>query len=116
MKNFFETFLTSIILTLMILIVVMLVSLESSVVSARQIHSECWHAVETSEINSEYDVITLENQLNKAVHQKHSAWNVSIETLTNSTARPYYLVTLKYKISLPIINVTTSGEIKAYAK
>lgn len=116
MKNFFETFLTSLMLSLMILIVVMLVSLESSVVAARQTYSECWHAVESSELYTEDDVATLENQLNDAIHKKHSAWNLSIETLTSGTARPYYLVTLDYHITLPIINVRSSGQLRGYAQ
>lgn len=58
----------------------------------------------------------LENKLNEAIHEKHSSWNVSIETLTNSNMRPYYLVTLDYVIQIPLINVNVDSKLQSYAQ
>lgn len=116
MKNFFETFLASMILTFITLTVVMLVALQTSIVTAREIHDQCWNAVETSEIANERDVVDLENKLNEAIHKNHSSWNLSIETLTSNNLRPYYLVTLDYAIQVPIINIDVKSKIQSYAQ
>ena len=116
MKNYFEVFLTAILLTLMCLIIVVLVGLQGSIISAREVQADCWNAVETSELNTEADVTALENQLNETIHKDHSGWDVTIETLTSGTAREYYLVTLHYTIQVPLINVKTKGTIKSYAQ
>ena len=115
-KNFIESYVTAILLTLVVMIMVTLVSLESSIVAAREVHSECWNTVETSELNSEEDVVRLENQLNEAVKARHSGWNISIETLRTGNERDHYLVTLDYTITVPLLKIQTNSRIQSYAQ
>lgn len=41
MKNYFEVFLTAILLTLMCLIIVVMIGLQGSLISAREVQADC---------------------------------------------------------------------------
>lgn len=115
MKNFIETFTTAVLLAIIVFASVALMMAQMEIVTALETKTQLLHAVEESEAASVEDVYQLSEQLNSSVKAAHKDWDVEIKRLESSNSRDYYLVTLKYKITIPLFGTITTGEWKGYA-
>ena len=71
MKNFIETFTTSILLAVVIFAVVSLMTAQAELVKARETHGMLLQAVQSSDPESVEDVYGLRTQLDNSVRANH---------------------------------------------
>lgn len=116
MKNFFETFVTAVLLCTVIFVTVSLLVTQAQLVSARETHSKMVYAVQESDEDSVNDIYGLREQLQNSVSSVNKNWKVDISRLESSNSRDYYLVTLYYYIDVPMFGNIASGKIEGYAR
>lgn len=121
MKNFFEVFMSTIILMLTVLIIVSLFTVETTIIEARNLHSSAIQRLES--VQTESGIKAAETAFNEQLQRLHPAkgdykWEVLYEDVNTQMTgyRQTYLVTLNYFFYIPLFNIVQKGTIQGYAR
>lgn len=109
MKSLFENFVNCVIFILMIFSIASFTVMEMEVMTARHIHTSI-----VNQYQSSYHTLNID-AVNDKLHESFPEWEVSVAAVDSTMDRETVLVTLKYKVYLPIFNIERTGEIDGYA-
>ncbi len=108
MKNMFEYMTTMFITMILVFVFTSIISIGSQMLTARLIHSTAIEKFESSYYT--YNI----NELLESEELKD--WSFSCQELNAVKTRRDFLITLNYKINLPLFDTKIAGELKGYAR
>lgn len=108
MKNMFEYMTTMIITMILVFVFTSIVSIGSQMLNARLIHSAAIEKFESS-----FYTYNINDLLNS---DELKDWSFTCQELNAVKTRRDFLITLNYKINLPLFNTTIDGQLKGYAR
>ena len=73
------------------------------------------HAAVVNQVQSSYYTVDV-NAINDKIHETFSDWNVTSTVVSSVNNRQDRLITLNYKVVLPILNLEVPGQIDGYAR
>lgn len=115
MKNIFEYMTTMIVSMILVFIFTSIITIGSQMLNARLIHS-----MAIDDIQSSYYDESIKDRYNSYLNSddRFSGWKINLAGPTESVnSRRTYLVTLVYKIKMPLIGQYIDNlEIKGYAR
>lgn len=114
MKNIFEYMTTMIVTMILVFIFSSIISVGSQLLNARMIHS-----MAVDNLQSSYYDESIESRYNNYLNsdERFSGWRINMTSKESVNSRRTYLVTLKYKVKMPLIGQYINNlEIKGYAR
>lgn len=108
MKNMFEYMTTMIITMILVFVFTSIISIGSQMLNARLIHSAAIEKFESS-----YYTYDLNDLLNT---EELNGWSFTCQELNAVKTRRDFLITLNYKINLPLFDTKFDGQLKGYAR
>lgn len=83
---------------------------EIQIMSARHLHTSV-----INQIQSSYYAVN-DTELNQAIQAKMPGWYVETKTVNSVADRQDRLVTLHYKVYIPLLGIEKDGQIDGYAR
>ncbi len=108
MKNMFEYMTTMIITIVLVFVFTTIVSISTQMLNARLVHSAA-----VDNFQSSYYTYDLNSLLSDS---RYNGWYFEKKEENSVNTRRDYLITLNYKISLPLFNTSIDSSIKGYAR
>ena len=122
MKNFFEVFMSTMILMLTVLIVITLFTIETTIIEARNLHASAVQRVEILSDTKDTTIKEAEDAFNeqlKRLHPnitQHDGWYVTFNRMNKVGYRQTFKVSLHYIYVIPLFNLVEEGMIEGYAR
>lgn len=112
MKSLIENFVSTIIFVVIVFTVTSFTVVEMQLMSARHIHSSA-----VNQIQSSYYMVDID-KINEKIAEIHPGgdWYIESEVINAVNSRQDRLVTLHYKVLLPLFNIEKDGLIEGYAR
>lgn len=112
MKSLFDNFVSIIIFVVLIFSISSFTVLEMQLMSARHIHSSAINQIQSSYYMVDIDKI---NEKIKTIYPSGD-WYIESVVINSINSRQDRLVTLHYKVALPLFNIEKAGIIEGYAR
>lgn len=109
MKSLFENYVNCIVFMVMIFVIAAFSVTEMEVMTARHIHTSIVNQYQSSYHSLNIDAV------NTKLQETFPEWEVTVSPVDSTTDRETMLVTLHYKVILPVFGVEKTGEIDGYA-
>lgn len=120
MRQMFDSFVSLIIFIMIVFGIVSFSVAEMQVMTARRIHTAVVNQVQSSYYNVDVNEINSKLKQSFGTHREAGAdkanWVVSVTPVKTVADRRDSLVTLRYRIILPVFNVAEEGQIDGYAR
>lgn len=112
MKSLIDNFISTIIFVVIVFTVSSFTVVEMQLMSARHIHSSA-----INQIQSSYYMVDID-EINKKIKEYYPSgdWYIESQVINSVYNRQDRLVTLHYKVLLPLFNIEQDGIIEGYAR
>lgn len=112
MKTLIDNYVSTIVFVIIIFAIASFSTVEMQVLAARSVHSSA-----VSQIQSSYYTVDIDS-INAKIEEilPGSGWYIESTVLNTVNNRQDRLVTLHYKVSLPLFGVSRDGIIQGYAR
>ena len=111
MKSIFDNFISTIIFVVIVFAITSFTLLEMQLVSARHIHSSAINQIQSSYYSVDINAIN-----DKISDLYNDDWFIECQTVNAVNNREDRLVTLHYKVTLPLFGIEKDGVIQGYAR
>ena len=116
MRQMFDSFVSLIIFIMIVFGIVSFSVAEMQVMTARRIHTAVVNQVQSSYYNVDVNKLKQSFGSHREAGADKANWVVSVTPVKTVADRKDSLVTLKYRIILPVFNVAEEGQIDGYAR
>ena len=112
MKSLFDNFVSTIFFVIIVFAITSFTTLEMQLMSARHIHSSA-----INQIQSSYYTVDID-KINEKIKEMYPSgdWYIESTVINAVNTRQDRLVTLHYKVTLPLFDISKSGKIEGYAR
>lgn len=108
MKNMFEYMNTMIVTIILVFVFTSIISISTQILNARLIFSDGLEKFQSS-----YYTYDLNSSLDD---ERYTNWYFEKKEENSINTRKDYLITLNYKIALPLFNTSLNGQIRGHAR
>lgn len=110
MKSLFDNFVSCIIFVVIIFAIASFSVTEMQIMTARHVHTSVVNQIQSSYYAVDIDAI------NDKLHATYPDWEVTSTVVNTVNDRQDRLVTLRYKVVLPLFGLEKWGQIDGYAR
>lgn len=112
MKTLFDNFVSCIIFIVMIFAFASFSTTEMQILSARHIHTSAINQIQASYYTADIDAI------NEKIKESYpdGSWYIESMVINSVNSRQDRLVTLHYKVVMPLFGISQTGTIEGYAR
>ena len=111
MKNIMEHMVTTLIMVVILFVFTSVMLCELQIENARNLHTTAVNQIQSSYYTADIDGINVQLQ-----EKFGDGWSLTAEKINSVNSRQDYLVTLNYKVYMPIFNISKTGVIQGYAR
>lgn len=111
MKNIMEHMVTTLIMIVILFVFTSIMLCELQIENARNIHTTAINQIQSSYYTADIEGVNLQLQ-----EKFGDGWSLTATKINSVNSRQDYLVTLNYKVYMPIFNISRTGIIQGYAR